>query len=708
MEINKIQIGSFGKFKNFEMCFDKNMQIIYGENEAGKSTIMEFIKIMLYSRRNGDTTGKDDKILRAKYTPWIGDKEMYGAIEFTHNSTDYKLQKKIDLNSVSKDITDLLNISSGEIINFKKKQEVGEYLFDIDVKSFERTGYIKNLGDEGFEQSKSNIDTLTEKIINFSLTGSEELSINTIISRLENAIKNLTRNKNKSGKIPETKQEISDLSEKIYNLNRLESEQAEILDKINNIKKMQAEKSYLKTKLETIERDREITLIKDLISIKKQNIEINSRLNIPEHNIIEKLYNAKENIKFHENKILEQKIDNFCSKNREIVEDITNQRKALENSINHKKKFLMSINFTVLSLTLFLFFISFFVTKFSIVTNILAFITGILGIFHYKKYINYMKNNKNELSKLQEQIDNIESEIMCRFKTQTQIIVQNTKIIDKYKEEFVNILSNYGNISNYDHALDFFDTIMINSQKIEKNNEKIENYEKILCIKYKNIHELEKLVEQHEFSDFSVTNEEIFEIKNRLEQLESMNLDNLYIENHKKITKNNENIDNLNSNLVNQKKYLEKLENYLKSLEIAKEVFCECLDSIRRTFSPDLNNHASEILKNITSAKYNKLYVQKDYKIIINNDFFDRTYENFSSGTIDQAYLALRIAISKLISSEIPLILDDVLVRYDTNRIINTLSFLKKTSKNTQIILFTCHDYIVNCAEKLGIKIINI
>ena len=69
---------------------------------------------------------------------------------------------------------------------------------------------------------------------------------------------------------------------------------------------------------------------------------------------------------------------------------------------------------------------------------------------------------------------------------------------------------------------------------------------------------------------------------------------------------------------------------------------------------------------------------------------------------------ALRIAISKLISSEIPLILDDVLVRYDTNRIINTLSFFKKTSKNTQIILFTCHDYIVNCAEKLGIKIINI
>ena len=708
MEINKIQIGSFGKFKNFEMCFDKNMQIIYGENEAGKSTIMEFIKIMLYSRRNGDTTGKDDKILRAKYTPWIGDKEMYGAIEFTHNSTDYKLQKKIDLNSVSKDITDLLNISSGEIINFKKKQEVGEYLFDIDVKSFERTGYIKNLGDEGFEQSKSNIDTLTEKIINFSLTGSEELSINTIISRLENAIKDLTRNKNKSGKIPETKQKISDLSEKIYNLNRLELEQAEILDKINNIKKMQAEKSYLKTKLETVERDREITLIKDLISIKKQNIEINSRLNIPEHNIIEKLYNTKENIKFHENKILEQKIDNFCSKNREMVEDITNQRKALENSINHKKKFLMSINFTVLSLTLFLFFISFFVTKFGIVTSILAFVTGVLGIFHYKKYINYMKSNKNELSKLQEQIDNIESEIMCRFKTQTQIIVQNTKIIDKYKEEFVNILSNYGNISNYDHALDFFDTIMINSQKIEKNNEKIKNYEKILCIKYKNIHELEKLVEQHEFSDFSATSEEIFEIKNRLEQLESMNLDNLYIENHKKMTKNNENIDNLNSNLVNQKKYLEKLENYLKSLEIAKEVFCECLDSIRRTFSPDLNNHASEIFKNITSAKYNKLYVQKDYKIIINNDFFDRTYENFSSGTIDQAYLALRIAISKLISSEIPLILDDVLVRYDTNRIINTLNFLKKTSKNTQIILFTCHDYIVNCAEKLGIKIINI
>ena len=131
MKINKIQINSFGKFNNFEIILDNNFQIIYGKNEAGKSTIMEFIKIMLYSRRNGDTTGKDDKILRAKYMPWTGTQELSGAIEFSHNNSDYKLQKKIDLNSVSKDITDLLNISTGEFINFKKKQEVGEYLFDI-------------------------------------------------------------------------------------------------------------------------------------------------------------------------------------------------------------------------------------------------------------------------------------------------------------------------------------------------------------------------------------------------------------------------------------------------------------------------------------------------------------------------------------------------------------------------------------------------
>ena len=43
MKINKIKINSYGKIKNKEIKLNNNLNIIYGKNESGKSTILNFI-----------------------------------------------------------------------------------------------------------------------------------------------------------------------------------------------------------------------------------------------------------------------------------------------------------------------------------------------------------------------------------------------------------------------------------------------------------------------------------------------------------------------------------------------------------------------------------------------------------------------------------------------------------------------------------------
>ena len=48
MKINSCNITSFGKFKNFNIDFSDGLNIVFGENEAGKSTVMAFIKMMFY------------------------------------------------------------------------------------------------------------------------------------------------------------------------------------------------------------------------------------------------------------------------------------------------------------------------------------------------------------------------------------------------------------------------------------------------------------------------------------------------------------------------------------------------------------------------------------------------------------------------------------------------------------------------------------
>ena len=61
-----------------------------------------------------------------------------------------------------------------------------------------------------------------------------------------------------------------------------------------------------------------------------------------------------------------------------------------------------------------------------------------------------------------------------------------------------------------------------------------------------------------------------------------------------------------------------------------------------------------------------------------------------SDGTIDQLYLALRLAVAQELTPDAPLILDDALVRFDDDRLAAALGILKQESNTKQVILFTC------------------
>ena len=61
-----------------------------------------------------------------------------------------------------------------------------------------------------------------------------------------------------------------------------------------------------------------------------------------------------------------------------------------------------------------------------------------------------------------------------------------------------------------------------------------------------------------------------------------------------------------------------------------------------------------------------------------------------SEGTMDQLYLALRLAVAEELTPETPLVLDDALVRFDDVRHAAAMEILKEEAEQKQIILFTC------------------
>ena len=89
MKINFLKINGFGKIKNKEINLEKNINLIYGKNESGKSTLLKFIDGMLYGiskNKNGKDISDYDK-----YKPW-NTEEFSGKINYTlDNGNKYEV-----------------------------------------------------------------------------------------------------------------------------------------------------------------------------------------------------------------------------------------------------------------------------------------------------------------------------------------------------------------------------------------------------------------------------------------------------------------------------------------------------------------------------------------------------------------------------------------------------------------------------------------
>jgi len=117
----------------------------------------------------------------------------------------------------------------------------------------------------------------------------------------------------------------------------------------------------------------------------------------------------------------------------------------------------------------------------------------------------------------------------------------------------------------------------------------------------------------------------------------------------------------------------------------------------------------AEIQKNLevfTRGKYSKVRVGEgsmEFWIYSDEKGDWVRPEELSGGVIDEFYLACRLALVRLIYGEIrpPLVLDDPFVNFDEPRVMQTLEFLSKLSKEYQIIIFTLRDTYDGMADKV-------
>lgn len=141
---------------------------------------------------------------------------------------------------------------------------------------------------------------------------------------------------------------------------------------------------------------------------------------------------------------------------------------------------------------------------------------------------------------------------------------------------------------------------------------------------------------------------------------------------------------------------IELFERRYEALSLAEEIMEEAYQRWQSETGPEFSKDAADILGKMTNGRYKEMKISRNFDISLKNDAgaMQRAY-NYSGATVDQMYLALRLALVKSLSSKderLPVILDDPFVQYDSERKQLAYRAVDEFSKenNIQIILTAC------------------
>ncbi len=179
MKIENIKINSYGSLKEKEINLQNNLNIIYGKNESGKSTLLNYIKNIFY----GISKNKNGKEISdyEKYKPWVGE-EFSGKIKYRLDDEEsYEIYRDFTKKNAKLFNEDLEEISS----QYKVDKKDGNQFF-YDQTNVDEKMYLSTIMTPQQEVVLDNSDqnALVQKIANLAGTGEDNVSFQKAMDKL--------------------------------------------------------------------------------------------------------------------------------------------------------------------------------------------------------------------------------------------------------------------------------------------------------------------------------------------------------------------------------------------------------------------------------------------------------------------------------------------------------------------------------------------
>lgn len=590
MRLLELHIDGFGKFHDRTISFNDGINIIYGKNEAGKSTLHTFIRGMLFGIERGrGRAAKND--LYTKYEPWENSGTYEGWLRLEKDGTIYRIERRFRKEN-----------KSLKIINETKGLEeeatpafVSSLLDGLTETMYNNTisiGQLKSATEDGM------VTELKNYIANMNTTGNISLNITKATAFLRNQKRSL-----EAGLIPEASREFTSLLAEIRNV------EAEIAgpEYENQLAAYQNMRTQVKGLIDNTQ-----TQKKDLD---------------------EKLANGKKVLS--DNGFTDRASVDAMSSD---AERLYSEYNTLNGECNKKSRKVLSGLTAVLGIAglgaaavLGYFNLTAYlpVCGAAAAAAVIFFIISLFIRQKDKEYHRLFDNTSSELgallarhlgdSAVSEDAMNAFRARMGEFSKLCDMVTQSEAEIRKFLEDLSNLQTKQAGCSE-----------MIEKQQRTQ-------------------WELEKKLEH------------LSNCKNKAKALKRTLAEN------------------------------DRIHDEIVAIDLAQETMADLSSSIRDSFGLYLNKEASQYITGITGGIYDSMSIDENLNVFLNTKTRLVPLENVSSGTMDQVYLALRLAAAKLLQgSGFPLIFDDSFTQYDDERLKTALEWLA-SAYGGQIIIFTCH-----------------
>lgn len=759
MKIEKAYIKSFGKLNDVSLDFSSGINIIRGANEAGKSTICNFIKFIFYG-----IPGRGNE--KQKYLSW-DTSSARGSLTVEQNGAFYRVERELicatgtDGSPVYREKAGVTGLRTNTVCF--RGMNAGEAFFGVPEQVFSGTAFIGQLSG-----NKSGGRTLAESSENILFSASEEVNAQKALKRLDDARVYLMYKNRKGGKICELTSERDSLMAQLEEAKQASGDIIYLEGMSRQLtEKREKSKQRLVSVTEELEYYEKYSIKQLCFKLRAQNKEqkqteeqIEKLKQAKEYNgvpVYEQGYEASLDDLLHKLDTASARydaakhlLDSADTKVRDMSEKIEifnklgsrgdRRDKIIEETRDYHKKAtqygVASIICAIAAVVFGIFGCIMMLTKTPSETAgiiLSAFcpacaVAALVCVILKSPCMRHIRQRCAAFScKTYEELDELVSAAMKDEAVLTVITenkenaveVERTSYseLEAIRQRAVSKLEEAGfqydddihdsilsAIEKAKEARDEYDrlkmTLDAQTEKVNETNEKLKEYGEDYIREALGTEFDDERMKEFNYktkrSEYEFLQGSITALGEKLAQAEK-ELAVLLATTHRP--------DELSASIDKLNHEIDIMTERFNAYLLASDSIISASVKLREGVSPKIAKRAGELMSRLSMGKYSELGVDSNFSVTFSDGISAHPADDLSAGTSDIAYIAFRLALMDILFTKAcpPLIFDESFSRMDDDRLTAMLTLIREyTGENGQTVIFTCHDREEETMAKIG------